>query len=81
VPYAFDGGVTGTITVGSPVTLTFELVKNIAKQEAPLIQLESSSTIITTIAEITFYGQDQVGNQLSVTGTITVDFGNFGDTQ
>ena len=39
VPYGFDGGVTGTIPVGGSLTLGFELVRNIAKQESPLVQL------------------------------------------
>ena len=36
-------------------------------------------TIITTIAEVTFYGQDLVGNDIQATGSIQVDFGNFAD--
>jgi len=28
---------------------------------------------------VTFYGTDRVGNDISVTGSIQVDFGNFGD--
>jgi hypothetical protein len=51
----------------------------VAKQEAPLVQLVDSPTIISTIADITFYGQDRVGNEISVMGSISVDFGNFGD--
>jgi hypothetical protein len=81
VPFAFDGGATGTIPAGGSLTLGFELVRNIAKQESPLIQLESSSVIIQAIANVTFYGQDQVGNQVNVTGSISVEFGNFGDLQ
>ena len=79
VPYAFDGAVTGTVAVGGSLTLGFELVRNIAKQEAPLMQLQSSATILTTIANVTFYGTDLVGNEVDVTGSITVEFGNFGD--
>jgi hypothetical protein len=54
-------------------------VRHAAKEESPLVQLQSSPTIITTIAEVTFYGTDRVGNDVSVTGSIQVDFGNFGD--
>lgn len=79
VPYPFDGGVTGTIPAGGSVTLSFELVRHIAKEEPPLVQLVSSRTIISTIAEVTFYGKDTVGNEISVTGSMTIDFGNFGD--
>jgi len=79
VPYPFDGAITGTVPAGGQVQLGFEIVKHIAKQESPLRQLVSSSSIITTIARITFYGVDAVGNELNVTGQIQIDFGNFGD--
>ena len=79
VPHPWDGAVTGTVPVGGTLTLGFELVRHSAKQEAPLAGLVSSPTIITTITEVTFYGQDRVGNDISATGTIQIDFGNFGD--
>jgi hypothetical protein len=78
VPYAFDGGVTGTVPPGGTATLSFELVRHTAKKESPLVQLIENPTIIATIAEITFYGQDQVGNDVSATGMLQVNFGNFG---
>ena len=79
VPYAFDGGITATVSSTGALQLSFELVRHVAKQEAPLAQLVSSPTILTAIAEVTFYGRDRVGNEVSVTGSINVDFGNFGD--
>ena len=47
--------------------------------ESPLVELGSNAAIITTIAEVTFYGRDQVGNDVTVSGTMQIDFGNFGD--
>ena len=79
VPFGFDGAVTGTVASGGSASLGFELVRHIAKEESPLVQLVTSQVIISTIAEITFYGRDQVGNEVSATGSILVDFGNFGD--
>jgi hypothetical protein len=79
VPYAWDGAVTGTVSSSSPVTLSFELVRITAKEESPLVQLRNSSQFITVSAKVTFYGQDQTGNAASVTGSIQIDFGNFGD--
>ncbi len=79
VPFAFDGAVTATIGVAGSVAFGFELVRHVAKEESPLVQLANSATIITTIAQVTFYGHDTVGNAISVTGSLTVDFGNFGD--
>ena len=35
--------------------------------------------IISTIAEITFYGHDQTGREVSVSGQLLVAFGDFGD--
>jgi hypothetical protein len=79
VPYPFDGATTGTVPASGTVTLGFELVRNTAKMESPLVQLKSSGIIITTVANCTFYGKDQVGNDISATGSIQIDFGNFGD--
>lgn len=79
VPYPFDGAGTVTIPENASATLGFELVRHAAKQESPLVQLQTNNQIITTIAEVTFYGQDRVGNDVTVTGNIQIDFGNFGD--
>jgi hypothetical protein len=78
VPYPFDGAFTGTVGTGE-VTAGFELVRHIAKSEAPLGALARNLVIISTIAEVTFYGRDQTGREVSVTGQILVSFGNFGD--
>jgi hypothetical protein len=56
-------------------------VRNAAKAESPLVQLKTNGVILTTIADVTFYGRDRVGNDISATGSIQVDFGNFGDVQ
>jgi len=79
VPYPFDGAVTGTIPEGGTLILTFELVRTTAKEEAPLAQLAGNPSVLHTIARVTFYGRDIVGNAISVTGSMNVDFGNFGD--
>ncbi|MGH9385071.1 MAG: hypothetical protein ACRD2N_12370 [Vicinamibacterales bacterium] len=82
VPYGFDGGVTATLgSNGTPVTFGFELVRHQMKQEPPLRNLRNSggANLISTIAEVTFYGRDQAGNEVSVTGSISVNFGDFGD--
>lgn len=78
VPYSFDGAITATIT-GSSTTFGFPLVRVVAKEESPLVQLRNSSTILTVLATVTFYGHDQAGNAASVAGKIQIDFGNFGD--
>ena len=77
VPYPFDGAFTGTVS--EQLTVGFELVRHIAKEEAPLAALARNPVIISTIAEITFYGRDQTGREVSATGQMLVSFGNFGD--
>jgi hypothetical protein len=79
VPFAWDGATTGTVPVGGQLTLPFELVRIVAKEESPLVNLVSSASIVTNIVEVTFYGVDQAGNAVTVSGLIQVDFGNFGD--
>ena len=81
VPYAFDGGVTGTVPLGGTLTLAFEVVRHVAKAEPPLASLRSNGSIIYTIADVTFFGRDRVGNDVFVTGSMQVNFGNFADRQ
>ena len=78
VPFAFDGAATGTVPATGDLSLGFELVRAVAKREAPLRQLVDSPTILTVIADVTFYGKDRVGNDVSVTGSISIDFANYG---
>jgi len=47
VPFGFDSAVTGTVPAGGNLTLGFELVRNVAKEEAPLAQLRTSSNFIS----------------------------------
>jgi hypothetical protein len=80
VPYGFDGAITGTVSATGPATFGFELVRSVAKLETPLVQLAANSgVLINAIATVTFYGKDQVGNDISVVGSISIEFGNFAD--
>jgi len=80
VPYPFDGAFTATVSSGE-TTAGFILVRLQAKEEAPLKALAFGPTVISTIAEITFYGHDQTGREVSVTGRMDVHFANFADPQ
>lgn len=79
VPFAFDSSATFTVTNTGTVSEPFEIVRHSAKEEAPLLALQNNAQIISTIANVTFYGHDQAGNAVTATGTLTVNFGNFGD--
>lgn len=80
VPYAFDGAFTATVT-SSPVQLSFILVRIQAKIEAPLKALAGAGgrLAISTIADVTFYGHDLSGNEVQETGSISVNFADWGD--
>jgi hypothetical protein len=77
VPYPFDGAITVTITGGG--SAGFTLVRLAAKAEAPLAALARNFTVISTIAEVTFFGRDGTGREVTVSARMGVDFGNFGD--
>jgi hypothetical protein len=78
VPYGFDGAFTATVS--GETSIGFELVRHIAKEEAPLRALAfNTAVIISTITEVTFYGHDQTGREVSVSAQMLVSFGNFGD--
>jgi hypothetical protein len=77
VPFGFDGAATATVAGNGSTTVGFELVRNVAKEESPLVQLLTSNEIITVFADVTFYGTDRAGNAISVMGTIQIDFGSF----
>lgn len=79
VPYPVDSATTFTVLADSNVSQVFELVRHTAKHEAPLAALANSGVLISTIAEVTFYGRDLAGNEVSSTGSIGITFGNFGD--
>ncbi|HVG86460.1 MAG TPA: hypothetical protein VM820_18175 [Vicinamibacterales bacterium] len=81
VPYPFDGAVTFTIPTTGSATFAFEVVRLQAKRESPLANLAGGggSRQISTLAEVTFYGRDQAGNEVSAAGTLAVNFGDFAD--
>jgi len=80
VPYDFDSAFTLTVPATGTAEGAFQLVRHSAKEEAPLAALRFSDDIISAIAEVTFYGRDQAGNEISASANIGVDFGDFADS-
>jgi hypothetical protein len=80
VPFPVDGAVTATVG-GAATIVPFEMVRHQQKLEQPLRSLASfgGRLFISTIAEITFYGADQVGNSIQAKGTISVSFSDYAD--
>lgn len=81
VPYGFSGGLGTTINAGTSGTVSFDLIRHQAKLEPPLRNLVGLGGFgfISTIAEITFFGRDQNGNELTATTNLDVQFGDFAD--
>ncbi len=83
MPYAFDGA--GTVTVGdSATTLVFR--RSYARSRSSSRRSRTSwncggSVLISTIADVTFFGKDQTGNDVAVTGSISVNFADWGDPE
>jgi hypothetical protein len=63
--------------------MAFVLVRIQAKLEAPLKNLRQGggASAISTIADITFYGRDQAGNDVTTAASISVNFADWGDPQ
>jgi hypothetical protein len=83
VPYAFDGASTFTVTDQSTEG-GFVLVRVQSKLEAPLITLaggDGGGLVISTLADVTFWGRDQTGTEVSVKGTISVNFSDWADPE
>lgn len=85
VPFGFDGAVTVTVDDTGDAA-NFTLVRVQAKLEAPLLELRrpnglppGGASVISTLAQITFYGADQAGRTVSVTGTLGVNFADWAD--
>lgn len=81
VPYGFDGMLTVTLVPGAFRAVIFDLVRHQNKIEPPLRNLIQSGGLgfITAIAEVTIYGHDQAGNELTVSGSLDVQFADFGN--
>jgi hypothetical protein len=82
VPYPVDGAVTATLG-STPTVVPFEIVRHQQKLEQPLRALANfgGRLFISTIAEITFFGADQVGNTVQVKGTMSVSFSDYADPE
>ena len=77
VPFPIDSGITFTVPSDSSASAMFELVRVTAKREAPLRDLLGSNRQLSMIADVTFYGRDQAGNDVIAAGSIGIEFGDF----
>jgi len=78
VPYPYESAATFTVPASGQVTAGFNLVRQTAKLEAPLMALRRGAVLLSMIADVTFYGRDQAGNDVATAGSIGITFGDFG---
>jgi hypothetical protein len=83
VPHDFDGAFTMTVGAQGGGEGTFILVRHQAKREPPLRNIWDGGGMrfLSVIAEVTFYGRDQAGNEAEVTGNISVNFADYADPE
>lgn len=77
VPFPIDSATTATIPAGGSAAVSFDLVRHNQKREAPLAGLGRGLEKLSVIADVSFFGHDQAGNDVSAVGSIGVTFGNF----
>jgi hypothetical protein len=83
VPYSFEGSLSQILRVDTSTTISFVIVREVAKLEAPLFDLiqNRAEGVIEAIAKIEFYGHDLVNNKVTATGYLTIFFANYADTE
>jgi hypothetical protein len=88
VPYPFDGVSSFRLPIaGGEITRNFMVVRPQAKLESPLVQLRRGTSdpttnrnpaqVLSTLAEIDFYGTDISGREIKVTGYLNITFADF----
>jgi hypothetical protein len=81
VPLSFEGSLTALIKADSTASVSFVVVREVAKLEPPLIALAEGRDegVLTCVAKIDFYGHDLVNNKVKATGYLTIYFANYVD--
>lgn len=81
VPLPFEGSLSALVKVGNTTSISFVVVREVAKLEPPLIRLAEGRAegVLQVIATIDFYGQDLTNNKVKATGYLTIYFANYVD--
>lgn len=81
VPYSFEGSMSVLVPIGTATTATFILVREVAKQEPPLLNLKDANPgdAIYVTAKVDFYGHDGANKLVKATGYLSVTFANYGN--
>jgi hypothetical protein len=81
VPYPFEGEIGLRIGVNQTGTIAFIIVREVAKQEMPLLGLYQANVgdVLNMTARIEFFGHDLAGRTVKASGTLPVYFANYAD--
>lgn len=81
VPLPFEGSLSALIKVGSSTTVSFVVVREVAKLEPPLIALAEGRAegVLQVTARIDFYGHDLANRNVKATGYLVIYFANYVD--
>ncbi len=79
VPYSFEGTLTKTIGAGQQSTVSFVIVREVAKIEPPLFQLEDGYDVLQCTARVDIYGHDLANKKVMATAYLTIYFANYAD--
>lgn len=81
VPYSFEGGLSVLVRIGQLANVRFVIVREVAKQEAPLLSLYQAyqGDVLNVTARVDFYGHDLANKKVKATGFLPVYFANYAD--
>jgi hypothetical protein len=79
VPYSFEGALTQVVKVGGTSSISFVIVREVAKAEPPLSELVKGTGdgVIEMTAKVEFYGHDQTNHTVKAVGYLTIFFANY----
>jgi len=79
VPYTFEGYLSTQVAIDSTSTISFIIVREVAKNEPPLVDLVfgTEEGVIEVTAKVDFYGHDQANRNVHTTGYLTIFFANY----
>jgi hypothetical protein len=79
VPYSFEGSVSVLVPIGQATAVTFIIVREIAKQEPPLLNLKDAmpGDGLYVTAKVDFYGRDGANKAVMATGYLPITFANY----
>jgi len=79
VPYSFEGTLSVLVPIGQATAATFVIVREIAKQEPPLLNLKDGlpGDGLYITAKVDFYGHDGANKTVKATGYLPITFANY----